>query len=209
MSSPRRHPLTTLQFVALAIIAGAVGSAAQTVVFQKAKFLATSTAADAIQSRGGITAGSGNVPIVSTAGKIPALSSTYFASLSAANLTALPSDQLVGTIDNGVQDLITRTGTVTSGAWAATFSTSVFGSWDTSKTCGTPYTAATDVLVHVDVGTSGAASITTEGITIGAGGSGVGGSGTMGVRKGQTWTVNLLGGTCGVDVSIYVLPIGG
>lgn len=48
------------------------------------------TGATAIDVAGGITAGSGNVGIVQTDGRIPALSSTYFASLSGANLTSIP-----------------------------------------------------------------------------------------------------------------------
>lgn len=47
----------------------------------------TSTAAGSLVSGGGITAGTGAVGIVNTAGKIPALSSTYFADMSGANLT--------------------------------------------------------------------------------------------------------------------------
>lgn len=43
---------------------------------------------------GGITAGSGVVGIVDGTGKIPALSSTYFASLSGANLTTLNASNL-------------------------------------------------------------------------------------------------------------------
>jgi hypothetical protein len=42
---------------------------------------------------GGIQAGSGNVNIIDATGKIPALSSTYLASLSGANLTGLPVNQ--------------------------------------------------------------------------------------------------------------------
>lgn len=49
----------------------------------------TSAAASALTVTGGITAGSGVVGIVDTTGKIPALSSTFFANLSGANLTAL------------------------------------------------------------------------------------------------------------------------
>jgi hypothetical protein len=49
----------------------------------------SSTGAAAIDVAGGITAGTGNVAIVDTTGKIPAISSTYFASLSGANLTGL------------------------------------------------------------------------------------------------------------------------
>lgn len=42
-----------------------------------------------ITTSGGITAGSGTVGIVDSTGKIPAISSTYFASVSGANLTGL------------------------------------------------------------------------------------------------------------------------
>lgn len=45
------------------------------------KISVTSTAADAIKSSGGITAGSGAVAVIGTDGKIPAFSSTYFASI--------------------------------------------------------------------------------------------------------------------------------
>ena len=53
------------------------------------KVTAQSTAADALKTSGGITAGSGNVAIVGTDGRVPAISSTYFAALSGANLTSL------------------------------------------------------------------------------------------------------------------------
>jgi fibronectin-binding autotransporter adhesin len=49
----------------------------------------SSTAAGALDVAGGINAGSGNVGIVDTTGKIPAISSTYFASLSGTNLTGV------------------------------------------------------------------------------------------------------------------------
>jgi hypothetical protein len=47
----------------------------------------TSTSATALDVAGGITAGTGNVAIVDTTGKIPAISSTYFASLDGSALT--------------------------------------------------------------------------------------------------------------------------
>ena len=50
----------------------------------------TSAAADSIKTSGGITAG-GTVPIINVSGKIPAISSVYFADLSGANLTGLGS----------------------------------------------------------------------------------------------------------------------
>lgn len=54
-----------------------------------------STSASALNVAGGINAGSGDVGIVDTTGKIPAISSAYFSSLSASNLlvgaTALPT----------------------------------------------------------------------------------------------------------------------
>jgi hypothetical protein len=49
----------------------------------------TGAGASALDVAGGINAGSGNVGIVDTTGKIPAISSTYFASLSGTNLTGV------------------------------------------------------------------------------------------------------------------------
>lgn len=46
----------------------------------------------------GLTAGSGAVALISSAGQIPAISSTYFASLSGANLTALTAANLTGSL---------------------------------------------------------------------------------------------------------------
>ena len=54
----------------------------------------TSTAADAIDVAGGLTAGSGNVAIIDTSGKLPALSATYLASLSGAALTSLDAGNI-------------------------------------------------------------------------------------------------------------------
>lgn len=56
------------------------------------------TGASALDVAGGINAGSGNVGIVDTTGKIPAISSTYFASLSGALLTSLPPVAFSGVI---------------------------------------------------------------------------------------------------------------
>ena len=49
----------------------------------------SSAGAGSLDIGGGLNAGSGNVGIIDTSGKIPALSSTYIADLSGANLTAL------------------------------------------------------------------------------------------------------------------------
>lgn len=62
-----------------------------------AKVTTTNTSATSATFGGGITAGTGTVGIVDTTGKIPAISSTFFTSLSGANLTALPAGQLTGT----------------------------------------------------------------------------------------------------------------
>jgi hypothetical protein len=54
---------------------------------------------NALDVGGGIQAGSGNVNIINSAGKIPALSSTYLADLSGANLTNLSASNLsTGTV---------------------------------------------------------------------------------------------------------------
>lgn len=52
----------------------------------------------AVTFSGGLTAGSGAVGIIDSTGKIPALSATYLASLSAAALTNIPAAQLSGTV---------------------------------------------------------------------------------------------------------------
>lgn len=52
----------------------------------------SNTGATSIDAAGGITAGTSNVGIIGTDGRIPALTTTYLASLSAASLTGLPSD---------------------------------------------------------------------------------------------------------------------
>ena len=57
------------------------------------KLKTTSTAADSITSAGGVTAGTGAVAIINATGKIPAISSTYFASTSAS-----ASDLTSGTV---------------------------------------------------------------------------------------------------------------
>lgn len=49
----------------------------------------SNTSATALDVAGGITAGTGNVGIVDTTGKIPAISSTYFTSLAGTNLTGV------------------------------------------------------------------------------------------------------------------------
>ena len=92
----------------------------------------TGTGATSIISGGGITAGTGNVGIVDTTGKIPAISSIYFASLSGANLTSLPASAVTGTAAVLAGNTFTGTqimpnATVTYGVAAATgsFTTSV------------------------------------------------------------------------------------
>jgi fibronectin-binding autotransporter adhesin len=53
-----------------------------------------STSASALDVAGGIQAGSGNVNVIGTDGRIPAISSTYFASVSGANLTGIPESAI-------------------------------------------------------------------------------------------------------------------
>ena len=59
------------------------------------KLATTDTSATSIDVAGGITAGTGNVAIVSAAGQIPAISSTYFADLSGANLTGISAGKIL------------------------------------------------------------------------------------------------------------------
>lgn len=93
------------------------------------------------------------VGIIATDGRIPAISSTYFASLSAANLTSIPAGQLTGTITSSVQDNITRTGALNSGSI-----TSGFGSIDVGadSITGGAFSGTTGVFSST-IGVTGAA----------------------------------------------------
>jgi collagen type VII alpha len=73
-----------------------------------------STSAAAIDVAGGITAGSGNVGIIDTTGKIPAISSTFFASLSGANLTGIVETAIT---DGAILARVASAETI-SGLWA-------------------------------------------------------------------------------------------
>ncbi|MGE3278033.1 MAG: hypothetical protein AB7O67_23220 [Vicinamibacterales bacterium] len=89
----------------------------------------TGTGATAIDVAGGINAGSGNVGIVGTDGRVPAISSTYFASLDGSALTNLTSatyavaakttTYTVTTSDN----VLTASGTFTITLYAASGNT--------------------------------------------------------------------------------------
>jgi len=80
---------------------GGIGTAAKTwnIIYVKdaavdfgvtaATAVISGTGADSLDIGGGLNAGTGNVAIIDTSGKIPALSSTYLANLSGANLTAI------------------------------------------------------------------------------------------------------------------------
>jgi hypothetical protein len=58
--------------------------------------------AASIDAAGGITAGTSNVGIIGTDGRIPAISPAYFASLSGANLTGVPSTTGVTVTSNSI-----------------------------------------------------------------------------------------------------------
>ena len=78
-----------------------------------------------LYSGGSLYAGSGNVQLTDNTGKIQALSSTYFASLSGSNLTALNASNLsTGTVPSstisGSYTGITGVGTITAGTWNGT-----------------------------------------------------------------------------------------
>lgn len=58
----------------------------------------SNTGASSLDVAGGLNIGTGNVALVDTTGKIPSISSTYFANLSGANLTNLVAANLTGTV---------------------------------------------------------------------------------------------------------------
>ena len=71
------------------VLTGSLGTITSASSISSLSSVVTGTGAAALDVAGGINAGSGNVGIVDVSGKIPAISSTYFASLSGANLTGL------------------------------------------------------------------------------------------------------------------------
>ena len=68
-----------------------------------ASMVVTSNSPYALSVAGGITAGSGNVAIVDTTGKVPALTSTYFASLDGSKLTGVITSTDVIVADLGTK----------------------------------------------------------------------------------------------------------
>jgi hypothetical protein len=85
---------------------------------------------------------------------------------------------------------------------------SVFGAWANPSVFDTPITASTDLIVCVTVGNSGAASITVNGINFFCGGNGVGGGNSVPVRNGDSYTVNVNGGSPVTDVDYRTLAVG-
>jgi len=86
-------------------------------VLTSGKLATTDTSATSIDVAGGITAGTSNIAIVNAAGKIPALSSTYLADLSGANLTGISAGPIVGytATTANVSNSTTKTAVVTVG----------------------------------------------------------------------------------------------
>ena len=81
----------------------------------------TGTSASALIVAGGVTAGTPANPIINVSGKIPALSSTYFASLDASNLTGIVTAGLTDSLvtSNKIASLA-----ITNGKYAANSITS-------------------------------------------------------------------------------------
>lgn len=82
----------------LALGAGVLLAQPQPGIGRFSSLITTGTTATSLTVGGGITAGTGAVAVVNTTGKIPAISSTYFADLSAANLTTAGGANLVSYI---------------------------------------------------------------------------------------------------------------
>lgn len=116
----------------------------------------SSTGASALDVAGGINAGSGNVGIVDTTGKIPAISSTYFASLSGANLTGLVETNIA---DGAVLARVAANETI-SGTW--TFSTTPYFNAYRSTTVG--YGSGSTVVFDTEVSDTSSAYNNSTGV---------------------------------------------
>ena len=80
-------------------------------VLTAGKLASTDTSATSIDVAGGITAGTGNVAIVNAAGKIPALSSTYLASLDGSALTGVSGGKVLQVVAASYSTQTTNTTT--------------------------------------------------------------------------------------------------
>lgn len=91
-------PAVNANFAAL--VAGALDKAGDTMTgtLTTPGITVSGTGATTLTVGGGVTAGTGSVAIIDTTGKIPDISTTYFASLSGANLTALAASALTGAL---------------------------------------------------------------------------------------------------------------
>lgn len=112
----------------------------------------SSTAANAIDVAGGINAGSGNVGIVGTDGRIPAITSTYFADLSAISGVAIPSG-LIAIFDTSCPSGWTRVSALDGRFLVASTTYASFGGSNTHAHTVTSHTHSTPG------GTSGATNL--------------------------------------------------
>ncbi|MBI2482605.1 hypothetical protein HYV74_00320 [Candidatus Uhrbacteria bacterium] len=107
--------------------------------------------ATSLDIAGGIQAGSGNVAIIDGSGKIPGISSTYFTSLSGANLTELNASN----ISTGAINIARIPNTVAKLAFPAKFTGSASAAWDYATLVANPaYADEDDALIAAGMGTS-------------------------------------------------------
>ena len=123
--------------------------------------IGTTTPGATLDVQGAAQFGTGNVNLIDSTGKIPAISSTYFASLSGANLTSLNASNLSsGTVPSarisGSYTGITGVGTLTTGTWnASSISTSYTAAKDTTNDSWTGTSNVYTTSGNVGIGTTG------------------------------------------------------
>lgn len=114
--------LTTTDTSANSLLVGCeVGTTTCTGGIKSGTITTSNTGASSLDVGGGINAGTGNVQIVGTDGRIPDISSTTFASLSGANLTAIPETAIT---DGSILARVAANETIT-GAWTYTNGTPI------------------------------------------------------------------------------------
>lgn len=116
-----------------------------------------STSATSIDTAGGINAGSGNVGIVDTTGKIPALTSTYLAALSGQSLTGIPVLLYAnsGTTTNAAAENVDTYALASQLTAKDTLLVYVTGEAVTQQTASVNLYNSTDAVAIVDVWDSG------------------------------------------------------
>lgn len=155
-------PGVTIDGIDIGAVLGGTGTPTFTSITVTSQVAITGTGAAALLVSGGITAGSGNVAIVNTTGKIPALTSTYFASLDGSTITGIAEANITdGSLlaRVGANETITGAWTFSANAPAITLNNGtsnyiLWGNAGAGAPTFTTHSVGSKLIIHNDVNAS-------------------------------------------------------